>query len=524
MAGVFSNQVITAAGRNLIASATATNQIVFAKALSASTVPTDPGDTPGYDGVEGSITSSSSTENVARVVASFGNAVGGAPQPAKAIALMGRLASQSDENAVIFAYCADSGSEIYFPANDAPEQITRFAFNIAFDGTAPLEVTEAGAASLSDLERFVSLHRAGDPTTGEDQWIKGSKTFEGETSFFGKVSLGANIVPVQGTTYKIGESVGSRLSDVYTATVHVSKIIGGDTISSNWNIEVGNSIMPELSTVENGVSSVVLGGGNSRFGSVYAKYVNGMSIEVCSASTSVSGKATLTYVDDALVSDKDLVPASTDSGIQTCGRLSRPWKELYVRDAIILARGGNDSALTIYEDDGGIYLDNGYSGAEGGAFFFRSRTGGYSASTVYAGTVVSKGFNGPNLTVSQASISRIPTNEVIAELYNGDVVTIPVGGLILVIPNQTWMINGGAGRSIKPGVSIEITPDDRYAFYIADWTVDSSGSRYIGKSLDIGGTWAFLKTGTYRALCFIDYPANSSNPTSGVPILLQRVA
>ena len=524
MAGVFSNQVVTAGGRNLIASATATNQIVFVKALSATTVPVDPGDTPGYDGVEGSITSSSSTENVARVVASFGNAAGGAPQPVKAIALMGRLASQSDENAVIFAYCADSGSEIYFPANDAPEQITRFAFNIAFDGTAPLEVTEAGAASLSDLERFVSLHRAGDPTTGEDQWVKGNKTFEGETSLYGKVSLGANIVPSQSTTYKIGESVGTRLSDIYTATVHVTKIIGGDTIASNWNIEVGNSVIPELSTVENGVSSVVLGGGNSRFGSVYAKYVNGMSIDVCSASTSVSGKATLTYVDDALVSDKDFVPANTDIGIQTCGRLSRPWKELYVRDAIRLTRGGEDSTLTIYEDDGGIYLDSGYSGADGGAFFFRSHTGGHSDSTVYAGTVVSNNFNGPNLTISYASISRVPSHEVIPDVYNGDVVTIPTGGIILVIPNQTWMINGGAGRSIKPGDPIVITKDNQHAFYIADWTVDSSGSRYIGKSLDVGGTWAFLKTGTYRALCYIDYPTSSSNPTSGVPILLQRIA
>ena len=524
MAGVFSNQIVTAAGRTLIASATATNQIVFSKALSSTTVPVDPGDTPGYDGIEGSITSSSSTENVARVVVSFGNAAGGAPQPVKAIALMGRLASQSDENAVIFAYCADSGSEIYFPANDAPEQITRFAFNIAFDGTAPLEVTEAGAASLSDLERFVSLHRAGDPTTGEDQWVKGNKTFEGETSLYGKVSLGANIVPSQSTTYKIGESVGTRLSDVYTATVHVSKIIGGDTIASNWNIEVGNSVIPELSTVENGVSSVILGGGNSRFSSVYAKSVNGMSIDVCSTSTSVSGKATLTYVDDALVSDKDFVPANTDSGIQTCGRLSRPWKELYVRDAIHLTRGGDNSTLTIYEDDGAIYFDSGYTGGSEGAFFFSSHTGSWTEATVYAGHVISDDLNGPNLTVSQASINRIPTSEVIAELYNGDVVTIPVGGLILVIPNQTWMINGGAGRSIKPGGSIEITPDNRYAFYIADWTVDSSGSRYIGKSLDIGGTWAFLKTGTYRALCFIDYPANSSNPTSGVPILLQRIA
>ena len=524
MAGVFSNQVVTAAGRNLIASATATNQIVFVKALSASTVPTDPGDTPGYDGIEGSITSSSSTENVARVVASFGNAAGGAPQPVKAIALMGRLASQSDENAVIFAYCADSGSEIYFPANDAPEQITRFAFNIAFDGTAPSEVTEAGAASLSDLERFVSLHRAGDPTTGEDQWVKGNKTFEGETSLYGKVSLGANIVPSQSTTYKIGESVGSRLSDVYTETVHVSTIIGGDTVASNLDIEVGNSLSPEHTTVENGISSVYIGSSNARFNTVYAGAVNGVYLELNQPSS--ANKATLTFKENAILADKDIVPANKTSDIQSCGNLTRPWKELYVKNAIYLTRGTSSTTdnLIIYEDDGGIYLDNGYTGADGGAFFFKSSTGGWSESTLYAGTVVSNGFNGPNLTVSQASISRIPTHEVIADVYNGDVVTIPVGGLILVIPNQTWMINGGTGRSIKPGVSIEITPDNRYAFYVAEWTVDSSGSRYIGKSLDIGGTWAFLKTGTYRALCYIDYPANTSNPTSGVPILLQRIA
>ena len=180
MAGVFSSQVITVAGRSLIASATATNQIVFVKALSATTVPADPSQTSGYDGVQGTITSSSATNNVARVVTSYSNASSSTPQPVKAIALMGKLASQSDAEAVIFAYCTDSGSEIYFPGNNAPEQITRFAYNIAFEGDAPLEVTEAGAASLSDLDRFVSLHRAGDPTTGESQVIRGRKTFTNE--------------------------------------------------------------------------------------------------------------------------------------------------------------------------------------------------------------------------------------------------------------------------------------------------------------------------------------------------------
>ena len=153
MAGVFSSQVVTVAGRTLIASATATNQIVFVKALSATTVPADPSVTTGYDGVQGTVTSSSATANVARVVTSYSNAPSSAPQPVKAIALMGRLAKQSDAEAVIFAYCTDADSEIYFPGNNAPAQITRFAYNIAFEGEAPLEVTEAGAASLSEIGR-----------------------------------------------------------------------------------------------------------------------------------------------------------------------------------------------------------------------------------------------------------------------------------------------------------------------------------------------------------------------------------
>ena len=521
MAGVFSSQIVTVAGRTLIASATATNQIVFVKALSATAVPTDPSETTDYDGVEGAITSSSSTATVARVVTSYNNAAGDAPQPVKAIALMGRLASQSDANAVIFAYCADSDSEIYFPANDAPEQITRFAYNITFDGTAPLEVTEAGAASLSDLERFVSLHRAGDPTNGEDQSIKGWKTFEDEISFHGSVHLATNIVPEQGSTYKIGESVGSRLSDVYTKTLHVGKIIGGDTISSNWSVEVGNSVVPESSTVTDGVSSVILGAGNSRFNAVYAKTVNGMSLEVRSATTSISGKATLTFGEDAIMTDKDIVPANSSSNIQTCGRISRPWKELYVRDAIYLTNGDSTtSTLVIYEDDGCISFDNSYTGGDAGTFSFRKRSGStFVGATVYAGE-----FWGANPTISRASISRIPDSEVIIDVYDGDVVTIPIGGLILVIPDPTWIRNGGAGRQIKPGELITITSANRDAFFVADWKVSASGSSYTGKDLDAMNTYSFLKAGTYRALSYITYPANSQFPVYGAPILLQRVS
>ena len=519
MAGVFSSQVVTVAGRTLIASATATNQIVFVKALSATTVPADPSVTSGYDGVQGTITSSSATNNVARVVTSYNNAPTSTPQAVKAIALMGRLASQSDAEAVIFAYCTDSDSAIYFPANNAPEQITRFAYNIAFEGDAPLEVTEAGAASLSDLDRFVSLHVAGDPTTGEDQSIKGSKTFDGEVTLKGAVHMSANIVPTKGATYKIGGSVESSLSDVYTETLHTSTILAGDSASADWDIEVGNTLVPEHTTLTNEVSSLSVGASNARYNKVYSQTVNGVYLELSQSATST--KATLMCEDGAILASSDIVPSSTASILPSCGRVTRPWKEMYVKSAIFLTKGTSSTTdnLIIYEEEGGINLDNSYTGGDAGIFRFRKRKGG-----MMTGATVSAGeFLGANPTISRASVSAIPESEVVQNVYDGDVVTIPVGGLILVSPNVTWMQNNGAGRKIMPGESITITDANKDAFFVSNWEVDASGSSYARKNVDVN-KYAYLKVGTYRALSYITYPSGSQHPVFGAPILLQRVS
>ena len=521
MAGVFSNQIVTVSGRALIASATATNQITFVKALSATTVPTDPSETSGYDGVQGTITSSSATNNVARVVTSYSNAPTSAPQPVKAIALMGKLASQSDAEAVIFAYCTDVDSEIFFPGNGAPDQITRFAYNIAFEGTAPLEVTEVGSASLSDLDRFVSLHRAGNPTQGEDQEIKGSKTFDGEVTLKRAVHMSANIVPTKGSTYKIGGSVESSLSDVYTEKLHVGTILTGETPSPDVDIEVGSSISPEHTTVENGFSPVCIGSSNARFATLYAETFDGWNLTLNGSSS--SDKATLRFDENAILTDKDLVPATNTSasGIQSCGRISRPWREICVKNAIHLTNGSSSTSniLTIYEDDGGINFDNSYTGGDAGSFWFRKKTGGQTV-----GATVSAGeFIGANPTISKASVSAIPAEEVVPDAYDGDVVTIPIGGLILVIPSVTWAQNGGVGRKIMPGESITITDGNKDAFMVADWTVGDSGSGYSPKILS-ASEYAFLKVGTYRALSYVTYPSGSQHPTGGAPILLQRVA
>ena len=435
MAGVFSSQVVTVAGRTLIASATATNQIVFVKALSATTVPADPSQTSGYDGVQGTITSSSATNNVARVVTSYNNARTNAPQPVKAIALMGKLASQSDAEAVIFAYCTDSGSEIHFPAKNAPEQITRFAYNIAFEGNAqaPLEVTEAGAASLSDLDRFVSLHVAGDPTTGEVQTIRGRKTFTNEITLQSTLSSSSLIK----TTGAVSGSTGIFV-EAYLKTPNEVKQVYAYTNESISRVQ--------FKTVPVAISSE------------------------SNAEIAVTGTFNI----------------SATGGINVDGRLLPVQEYSYLGDSDHVWFYAHINELTAEEVSAGV-------------------------------------LSGANPTISEASVSVIPESEVVPNVYDGDVVTIPIGGLILVVPNATWMQNGGVGRKIMPGESIIITNANKDAFMVADWTVGDSGSGYSPKIISASKS-AFLKVGTYRALSYITYPSGSQHPTGGAPILLQRVA
>ena len=435
MAGVFSSQVVTVAGRTLIASATATNQIVFVKALSATTVPADPSQTSGYDGVQGTITSSSATNNVARVVTSYNNARTNAPQPVKAIALMGKLASQSDAEAVIFAYCTDSGSEIHFPAKNAPEQITRFAYNIAIEGNAqaPLEVTEAGAASLSDLDRFVSLHVAGDPTTGEVQTIRGRKTFTNEITLQSTLSSSSLIK----TTGAVSGSTGI-FQEAYLKTPNEVKQVYAYTNESISRVQ--------FKTVPVAISS--------------------------ESNTEIAVTGTFNI--------------SATGGINVDGRLLPVQEYSYLGDSDHVWFYAHINELTAEEVSAGV-------------------------------------LSGANPTISEASVSVIPESEVVPNVYDGDVVTIPIGGLILVVPNATWMQNGGVGRKIMPGESIIITNANKDAFMVANWTVGDSGSGYSPKIISASES-AFLKVGTYRALSYITYPSGSQHPTGGAPILLQRVA
>lgn len=181
MPQIFTNQIITLDGQGLIAQATAANPISWVDALSKATVPTDPADPTLYSGLSGTVDGaavSGLNARTARIVVAFGNTTGSTAQDVKAIAVRAKLASQSDSEAVIFAYCTDASSTITFPPSTAPQQVTRFAFNIAIQPAESFATVTAGDATLADLQSYVSAHLPGQANVGEPQNIYGAKTFQ----------------------------------------------------------------------------------------------------------------------------------------------------------------------------------------------------------------------------------------------------------------------------------------------------------------------------------------------------------
>ena len=194
---LFENQTITQEGLNLIAHATAADAIVYTKALSNATVPADPSNVSSYSGKVGTIASSSSSGNAARITLAFGNSDTMSSQAVKCVALMGRLQSESGDG-VIVAYCSSGESSITLPSSlDAP-CVTRFVVNLVMSAGSgsTINVVESGVASLSDLSRFVSTHKVGS-SEGEAQTIRGAKTFTDQATFDVKV-IATNGVAAQG--------------------------------------------------------------------------------------------------------------------------------------------------------------------------------------------------------------------------------------------------------------------------------------------------------------------------------------
>ena len=241
MANPFSINIITAAGTALIAQATSTNPIVFVDALTGTSAGTDGADlatktASWYDGEAGFIEGCSATDSVARIVVKFGNVAGSSSQIVKSVCVRGRLQNQSEGQEVIVAAMSDDNSSIYIPPSTSPSQYIRIPFNIVIGADEDVETTAADSVGFSDLDRFVSMHKAGQPLTGEAQTIRGRKRFVdgididthfscGSESLFddnmslnGSIFISDDIVPVENNVSGLGNS-DYPFHDAYISTM-----------------------------------------------------------------------------------------------------------------------------------------------------------------------------------------------------------------------------------------------------------------------------------------------------------------
>lgn len=243
---LFENQTITQEGLNLIAHATAADAIVYTKALSNATVPADPSNVSSYSGKVGTIASASSSGNAARITLAFENSDTTSSQAVKCVALMGRLQSESGDG-VIVAYCSSGESSITLPSSSDAPCVTRFVVNLVMSAgsDSTINVVESGGASLSDLSRFVSTHKVGSPE-GEDQTIKGKKTFTDQTTFDVKVIASAGVTS-QGLS-RLPRIISNYLearNEQDQAIFNLNVIASGASIVSSvpFTIGAGNNVL-----------------------------------------------------------------------------------------------------------------------------------------------------------------------------------------------------------------------------------------------------------------------------------------
>lgn len=221
MAHPYVYNVIPPSGIALIAQATAANPLVYVDVRSKAAAASSDDDLAQkalswYDGKTGEIAAVSAAGNVARPVGVWHAA--GSRQPALSLCITARLASQTDADAVIVAAMSDPDSAVVLPGADDVGQSVGVPFPIAISAADTVTTTPGGWAALSDLGRFVSLHRAGNPTLGDNQTVLGEKTFSQRATFSNGARFGSS--PSGGARVGWNGSDAVETDDVYCENLY----------------------------------------------------------------------------------------------------------------------------------------------------------------------------------------------------------------------------------------------------------------------------------------------------------------
>ena len=219
----FSINCLTYSGTQLLAQASAANPIVYIGAV-ASTNSYDEAtlqqmsstSDSRWDVDGGVIIASSATGNTARIIAGFRNRASEAT--IKTIGITARLSSAADGDEIVLASVSDTTASIRIPSTAEPPVTIEAALNIAVSDALSVTVTSstAGSAMLSDLDRLVSCHKAGQPETGERQTIYGVKEFQNTVSVGNDQAVVLKFEALDG----IGTITGLNSVDGYSASIN----------------------------------------------------------------------------------------------------------------------------------------------------------------------------------------------------------------------------------------------------------------------------------------------------------------
>lgn len=561
---LFENQTITQEGLNLIAHATAADAIVYTKALSNATVPADPSNVSSYSGKVGTIVSASSSGNAARITLAFENSDTVSSQAVKCVALMGRLQSESGDG-VIVAYCSSGESSITLPSSSDEPCVTRFVVNLVMSSGSgsTINVVESGGASLSDLSRFVSLHVAGDPTTGVNQTILGDKTWEHQQDFneacrFHDAVVTNIVFPETDNAYSLGlenarykalygETVNSSIvmansvsaGDARVGSLHVSVQndepvvdLSGSTLTGwrsgggaqdnpyRYNLLIGGglsvpsgdeygvlTITPQAVHVDASTGNVTYPYVEVKVGTTACPLKSVCTQELLLCSTANASSAIIMYGEGGIMMHADIMPAhDTRATAEDCGRYQRPWNHVYVRDAITFVMDNTSEAqcITLYEDEGTLVLSNGHNLSLG-------NTWGNHGSIYGAPMGVSSERHTP---------SSLPNSSTHADAPTWD---IEKGAIVMAMPcwataRSVFMNRKGAGDTItvtfpnvaqapfEHGSNYDSDPE-KGAWYIASWRYGSGNSpksHFIPfstqDSVNSKELFSYLPAGRYRLL------------------------
>ena len=219
----FSINCLTYSGTQLLAQASAANPIVYIGAV-ASTNSYDEATLQQMSSTSdsrwnvdgGVIIASSATNNTARIIAGFRNRASEAT--IKTIGITARLSSAADGDEIVLAAVSDTAASIRIPSTAEPAVTIEVALNIAVSDALSVTVTSstAGSAMLSDLDRLVSCHKAGQPETGERQTIYGVKEFQNTVSVGNDQAVVLKFEAID----VIGTITGLNSVDGYSASIN----------------------------------------------------------------------------------------------------------------------------------------------------------------------------------------------------------------------------------------------------------------------------------------------------------------